>query len=565
MIQATGSYRAPASAGSSEACADSPARATRIFPGAGDARTSAAWLLLALSVALGTVGLSTALLSLWDIWTNDPLRSIGMLIVLASLVLTLRAWRQCDWELQGTWWGLLPICASLAMSVFRGKIAWIGAVDHFKFDFLAPKVALYCFGSGLVLLFGGTRVWRQAWFPLALLLCAQPVPTLSTRYIDLPLQGFSAQIARSFAVGIGFAPANPEMLRLMFAPDFGMFIARGCDGLRGAVTMGYLALIAGYLKRVSLLRWGSYVVGALLLGYLFNLIRLCGLVIYYRVALGHPFLERGAKQADYAIGGLLILIAAVLFFWVLTRTERNAPADSRPDLKAALGPAGDLSIYRKLAAFAALGVVCILPGVRAIEHHRKSLVLTVRSGEVTRDQLNHLMPRQIGAYRLSRTWQEEDDGELHVESAAYSGPEAKEILLGVWLNPSEHTMHDSWMAHGEWPQMRRDVIFSTANGQPVLFDTAYYSDGATDSLAGNAFCTPSSCLVVYYHKPASYLALIVDPIDFSTRGERAVSIFFRIDVPHGRLSSSGVYDTLSSDARSFLSSVDLRDLSRKYQ
>ncbi len=564
MIQATDFHKAPASAGSSESLADSPAGASRVHPGGDEARSSAFWILLVLPVALGAVGLSSALLSLWDIWTSDPLRSIGLLIVLASVVLTLRVWRQCNWELHGTWWGLMPIGAALAMSVFRGKIAWIGAIDHFKFDFLAPKVALYCFGSGVVLLFGGTRVWRQAWFPLALLLFAQPVPTVSTRYMDLPLQGISAHIARSFAVRIGFAPTNPELLRLMFAPDFGMFIAPGCDGLRGAITMGYLALIVGYLKRVSLLRWGSYVAGALLLGYLFNLIRLCGLVIYYRVALGHALLEHLAKQADYAIGGFLILIAASLLFRVVMRDEQDPRIKVRPDPKAPVGPIRNSSVYPKVAAFAALGLVCVLPGFRAIEHHRKSLVVTFRDGELTRDQLNHLMPQQIGAYRLSRTWQEEDNRELRVELAAYAGPQAREFTLGVWLLPSEHSMNDSWLARGEWPLMRRDVVFPTANGQPVLFDTAFYSDGVTDSFAGNAFCTPSSCLL-FHRKPASYLALIVDPIDFSTRGERAVPIFFRIDVPHGSLPAARVYDALSSEARGFVSSIDLPNLSGRFQ
>src|SRR5208282_1924785 len=118
-------------------------------------------------------------------------------------------------------------------------------------------------------------------------------------YLDLPLQSLSAHIARSFANMIGFPPTNPELLRLMFTPDFGMFIAPGCDGMRGAVTVGYVALIVGYLKGVSIPRWLLYVTGAVLLGHLFNLIRLCTLVLYYRVAVGHPALEHVAKQADY--------------------------------------------------------------------------------------------------------------------------------------------------------------------------------------------------------------------------------------------------------------------------
>ena len=104
-----------------------------------------------------------------------------------------------------------------------------------------------------------------------------------------------------------------------------MFIAPGCDGIRGAVTMGYLALILGYLYRFSLRAWVLSVLGAVALGYVFNLIRLCFLVLFYRVALSFPWLQPHGEGADYLIGGLLFLSAAGLFAGIVRRNRQGAP------------------------------------------------------------------------------------------------------------------------------------------------------------------------------------------------------------------------------------------------
>ncbi len=94
----------------------------------------------------------------------------------------------------------------------------------------------------------------------------------------------------------------------MFTPDFGMFIAPGCNGIRGSITMGFIALIAGYVYRFRWY-WNALVVlGAILLGYVFNLTRLCVLVLYYAAALHFPWLQDKAENADYVIGALLFLV-----------------------------------------------------------------------------------------------------------------------------------------------------------------------------------------------------------------------------------------------------------------
>jgi exosortase J len=522
-------------------------------------------LSIAVLSALGALGLSAATLRLWDDWTDDPLRSIGMLLVPAGILLTLRVWRQTGWELRGTWWGLVPAVLGLAMSSFRHTFAGTMFLGPLSFNLFAPKFALYLFASGFVLLFAGTRVWLRAWFPLALLLCAQPVPYFALVHGDLPLQDISAHIARSFALLIGFPPSNQELLRLMFTPQFGMFIAPGCDGVRGALTLGYLALVTGYLKRVSVLRWISCVAGAVLLGYLFNLLRLCALVLYYRVAMGHPWFEHHAKQADYILGGCLFLIAALLFLWVALREDDDSGATPAIPARApsGLSPREKRLQYARVAALAVPVLLFLVPGVQAIRTHRRSFAAEMREGHLTTAKLDALLPQQVGHYTLSRAWQELADGRIDIESGAYSNGSPDEATLGVWLLPFEHNMHGSWMARGEDPLRRADRIFLAARSQPVTFDTAFYSDGITDSIAANVYCTPSSCGLSPSRPDAFRFAL--DPPDFESRGHRAVPIFFRIDRSHTSVDQSKVFDELIDEATQFAAGIDFNEISRRFQ
>ena len=58
----------------------------------------------ALSTVLGVLGLSTiwfTMATLWGMWTADPLKSIGMVMPVVSLILILRVWRRLGWR--GGW------------------------------------------------------------------------------------------------------------------------------------------------------------------------------------------------------------------------------------------------------------------------------------------------------------------------------------------------------------------------------------------------------------------------------------------------------------------------------
>ena len=419
---------------------------------------------------------------------------------------------------------------------------------------------MYVYGSGVLLLFAGTRVWRKAWFPLGLLLLCQPVPILSGGLIDIPLQNLSASVARSFATFIGLAPTTPQ-LRLMFSPDFGMFIAPGCDGIRGAVTMGYVALILGYLKRVSFFRWAAYVCGAVILGYLFNFVRLCVLVLYYRAALGHPTFEGLAEQADYAIGSGLFLIATLLFVRLAQRTAPKSAAEVRmPSPKSTLQQTRRLLI--KSAAFVAVLAAALTLPSSALNYRLKAAP--------SPESLAARMPRQIGSFVLNRTWYEQQNGTIVVESGSYSQPGSDEIVLGVWVAPLLY-LHDAracWLARGLDPDVLTSRSFVTAGGTSVPAGTGFYNDGVTESIVVNAICSPGSCTQYQNVTPGGRIGFIfLKPQggELTGFGVHPVSIMLRIDRPHSNLPKSVTYRQLSDEAQAFLAGLDMKGLSRAFQ
>lgn len=232
------------------------------------------------------------------IWQGDGLRSIGALMPLASLLLCWRAWRREPLPVKGTFWGLAPILAALL------AVHWI---------VLPPGLLFWLYASGVVQLFLGASGWRQAAFPLALLLFVNPLPWFVNPLLDLRLQFFDARVAQSFAHLLGI-PVQRQTIILSFSRDVGMFVGASCNGLRSAVAMGYLGLMVGRLRGLRWRRHACFVAAAVLLAYLGNLFRLCCLVLYNWLSLHWPLLQNEEQRADHIIGGFLFLLAAWFLF-----------------------------------------------------------------------------------------------------------------------------------------------------------------------------------------------------------------------------------------------------------
>src|ERR1700723_77063 len=273
--------------------------------------------LAALLAVLGLTTIWSTVNALWALWTTDALKSIGMFLPLVSFVLILRAWRSLRWEMEGNWCGLVVLVVTAVVVHLREQSILVFVLSPQWSIYIPPhSLVFFAYGAGGVLLFGGTRLFRAALFPLIFLWFVHPIPHVFNVFVDLPLQRASAHVARAFAIALG-QPLSPDQLRLMFTPNFGMFIAPGCNGIRGAVTMGFIALIAGYVYRFRLYAHVAVIAGAVLLGYLFNFARLCLLVVYYIVALHITWLQHHGAIADHIIGACLFLTATVLLFTVI--------------------------------------------------------------------------------------------------------------------------------------------------------------------------------------------------------------------------------------------------------
>src|SRR3984957_18000337 len=436
-----------------------------------------------LAALLAVLGLSavwpTAVL-LWDLWTQDALKSIGMFIPLVSFVLVLRAWRSLGWEMDGSWWGLVILVVTAAVVHIRNQSLLIFVLSPQWSIYMPPhSLVAFAYGAGVVLLFGGTRLFRAALFPLILLWFVNPIPHIFNVLVDLPLQRASAHVARAFAIALG-QPLSPDQLRLMFTPEFGMFIAPGCNGIRGAVTMGFIALIAGYVYRF---RWSAHVAvvaGAVLLGYVFNFARLCILVLYYLVALRFAWLRSRAEMGDYIIGACLFLFGTFLLFYVVRRLSESPGQIKPPALSGEWGSGdgrgfGRSSFYFRFAAmfvlvlFSSFGVASAY-----VLTHSGSYAAQIKADETASGQF----PARIGSYTLSRSWNENlFSGPLIFHWAQYVPPSGgTPISIGVSPVLGSHDTLICHSARGEDPLWRDQLTLPTAGNVPISFSASLYNN-----------------------------------------------------------------------------------------
>ena len=260
------------------------------------------------------VGFSEMLMSLVLMWRTDELRSIGLLMPLAALFFAVQKKEQLDWN-AGSWWGLVLIVVLVALRYLSGDRAVFSILYGEQLIAFAPLsvgMTLMLYFTGAVLFFCGARGVRLLRFPLFLLLFVNPVPGFFAS-LDLPLQTIGAIVARWFA-GVMSVPVEPGLLKLMFAPHLGMFIAPGCDGLLGVSTMLCLSLIVGHYYRMRPAYHGMFVLLSMALAYGLNLVRLCCVVVYYRIALKVDAIAPWGAEIDYVIGGILFFMAALFVF-----------------------------------------------------------------------------------------------------------------------------------------------------------------------------------------------------------------------------------------------------------
>lgn len=519
----------------------------------------------ALAVVLSIAGLFaiySTCAALWAMWMNDPLKSIGGLIPLVSLVLILRVWRSLGWEMDGSWWGLALLAAMIAVVHWRDQAVLEFVLSPWWSIILPPySLVVVAYAAGIVLLFGGRSLLRAAWFPVALLWFVDPVPHFFNRFIDLPLQHASALIARNFAHALG-QPLTPDQLSLMFTPKFGMFIAPGCNGIRGAVTMGFIALIAAYLYRLGWLRAALLTAGAVLLGYLFNFIRLCLLVVYYVIALRHPWMQSHAAMGDYILGACLFFGATILLFSLL---QRWSPQRSLhlPALARKSRPDSELQTKRMLARCAAFAMLVALGSVS----YARAMMRTTNLA-TSQDQRTNAFPEQVGDYSLQRQWDETfTTGQIIFHWAEYrDAADNSDVSIGVSPTLGAHdtlichaARGDDWTWHGP-------LDVQTPAGVTSL-SASLFNTGVTQYLEASTVCSGAVCgqtstersrFGFIYSHPKAHDLLTQSPT-------RPIPILMRAEIPNAAMSATDARAKLTQTLAKFLSGADLAEFTQPYR
>jgi len=523
----------------------------------------------ALATTLAVIGLSIiwlTMIRLWVAWTTDALKSIGMVVPLVSLILILRVWKSLGWRAEGTWWGLALLLITATVARIQQQVLLIMSVSPHWYTPMPPNsLILFAYGSGVVLLLGGVRLYRAALFPVLLLLLANPVPHAFSLMVDLPLQHDSAHIARAFAMALG-NPLTPDHLRLMFTPDFGMFIAPGCNGIRGSVTMGLIALIAGYIYRFRWYASALVVTGAILLGYVFNLARLCLLVLYYVVALHFTPLQNKAEIADYLIGAALFLIATLLLFAFIHRL-RGAGNWNPPEAAIVSEQGGfqDRTPRTRYAQLAAMTAIALLGCTSLARAHVAIHPSTVALADAAAEQF----PPRLGNYTLLRSWNEISPAGPVLYVWAEYAPTDGGVPVAIGVSPTLG-WHDPLFCHyirGETPLWRGQLTTATAGGGGASsFSSAFYNDGVTQYIEAATLCHGGTCgefaterahFGFIYTRTNTESLLRDDPM-------RPVPVVIRAETLDESLPVDAARQQLTNDLRAFLAAVKLDDLTRPY-
>jgi exosortase J len=531
----------------------------------GGLRLRQAAVMATLLTVVGVFAVMSTGYYLWALWTTDPLKSIGGFVPIVSLVLILRAWRSIGWEMRGSWWGLAILVATVALVHLRDHAILELVLGPSWSIFLPPhSLVAFAYAAGAVLLFGGTRLFRAALFPVVLMWFVNPVPHAFTLWIDLPLQHISAYMARAFAHALG-QKLSPDQLRLMFTPDFGMFIAPGCDGIRGAITMGFLALIAGYIYKFKPRVLAMVVLAAVALGYVFNLVRLCVLVLYYIVALHIHWLQSRAEMGDYIIGACLFFVATMLLFSAIRRWSPTGDlrVPAMPEMPAAMvGARAPRSFWWRWAALA------LVFGFGSVGYVRALMYVRPAARADADPKALGLFPKQVGQYKLEREWNESlVTGPLIFYWADYR-PADGGAVVSVGISPVLGA-HDTLLCHsarGEDWLWHGDLNFPTADGA-TSFSGSFFNDGATQYMEATTVCTGGTCgqyssnrrhFGFVYSRPDTETLLTQSPT-------RPIPILLRTETLDTAMAADQARAQLTGNLRAFLAAARLGEFTQPYR
>jgi exosortase J len=319
-----------------------------------------------------------------------------------------------------------------------------------------------------------------------------------------------------------------------------------------------------WLYRFRWFVFAPVVAGAVLLGYLFNFLRLCLLVIYYKLALGHDWWQNHARQADLVIGGCLFVLALVIFFAVAERLRRH-PEDVRADSPEPAPISRPAKPYlTRVAAVLALSAIF---GVEAIHALRAEAAY-----EATRPTPAGL-PQHIGDYTLVRTWTDTTiEGTLVYIWGEYAAPTPPpgvapppHISLGISPQLGVHDAEVCHIARGEDPTWHGQIAAASPGGE-IDLTSAAYNNGVTQRLEASTVCDAGACR--QYSETTEHVTLVYARphrgLPMSADRTRPVPVLLKVESLDALSPTSVIEPQLATALKAFLAEANLVQITVPY-
>jgi exosortase len=282
------------------------------------------WLFVLLTAA----ALALALPPLVDLLRNTRTSEYYSHITLIPVVSAFLIFRRRREMFRGTAsvhpWGILAAAAGVGLYV-AGRILG-GELDvHASLTTLGALL----FWCGAYLVLYGKNGSRRAFFPLAFLLFAVPIPALVIEKIIAVLVVGSAYMTRLLfvAFGVPFVQVGP----VFYLPGFFIEVAQECSGIRSSLALFITTVLAGQLFLRKFWRQALLALAVLPVALFKNAVRIVTLYLlsYFvdiRIIAG-GFLHKSGGFIFFGIG--LVVLGSIL--WLLKQGEsRNLEQKAVP-------------------------------------------------------------------------------------------------------------------------------------------------------------------------------------------------------------------------------------------
>ena len=141
--------------------------------------------------------------------------------------------------------------AGVPLIVFALLILFVGVYGA---ELFSSRLSFVLLLAGLVWTFLGSRMLREMWFPLAVLLLAIPLPAILFNRITFPLQLLASRVASDILPILGvpvLRDGNVIELAIMR-----LEVAEACSGIRSLMSLFTLSVFYGYfIERTTARRW----------------------------------------------------------------------------------------------------------------------------------------------------------------------------------------------------------------------------------------------------------------------------------------------------------------------